>query len=221
MAASDDMPVSEPHSIVNENTESGVEALQNVREESMPWRQSGIDTSAHDIHSENPYKKNPATEEADMLPAVQKRDPNDTDKHEAEARSITSTDPPPVQEDEFVVVQLNADESHGTSDVFRQLSQSVSSRVDNAERPPMNGTHEQETTRFSHSQNPNGATRPRNDTISSTFSSGSGHQGQTMSSMFFVVQALEAIQNSKEGKRKGPLKDATMKALGTHCYILF
>jgi hypothetical protein len=32
--------------------------------------------------------------------------------------------------------------------------------------------------------------------------------------MFFVVQALETIQNSKEGKRKGPLKDATVKALG-------
>jgi hypothetical protein len=32
--------------------------------------------------------------------------------------------------------------------------------------------------------------------------------------MFFVVQALETIQNSKEGKRKGPLKDATAKALG-------
>lgn len=37
-----------------------------------------------------------------------------------------------------------------------------------------------------------------------------------MSSMFFVVQALETIQNSKEGKKKGPLKDATSKALGNH-----
>jgi hypothetical protein len=35
-----------------------------------------------------------------------------------------------------------------------------------------------------------------------------------MSGMFFVVQTFEAIQNSKEGKRKGPLKDAIAKALG-------
>jgi hypothetical protein len=49
----------------------------------------------------------------------------------------------------------------------------------------------------------------------STLGSTLGPQGQqTMSSMFFVVQALETIQNSKEGKRKGPLKDATTKALG-------
>jgi hypothetical protein len=36
-----------------------------------------------------------------------------------------------------------------------------------------------------------------------------------MSSMYFVVQALETIQNTKEGKKKGPLKDSTTKALGT------
>jgi len=57
--------------------------------------------------------------------------------------------------------------------------------------------------------------RGRSDTLLSTVSSTLGPQGQqTMSSMFFVVQALETIQNSKEGKRKGPLKDATAKALG-------
>jgi hypothetical protein len=32
--------------------------------------------------------------------------------------------------------------------------------------------------------------------------------------MFFVVQALETIQNSKDGKKKGVLKDSTAKALG-------
>jgi len=49
----------------------------------------------------------------------------------------------------------------------------------------------------------------------STVSSIPGPQGQqTMSSMFFVVQALESIQNSKEGKRKGSLKDSATKALG-------
>jgi hypothetical protein len=43
-----------------------------------------------------------------------------------------------------------------------------------------------------------------------------GPQGEPrMSSMFFVVQALETIQNTKEGKRKGALKDAITKALGT------
>ena len=57
--------------------------------------------------------------------------------------------------------------------------------------------------------------RGRSDTILSTVSATLGPQGQqTMSSMFFVVQALETIQNSKEGKRKGPLKDSTTKALG-------
>jgi hypothetical protein len=42
-----------------------------------------------------------------------------------------------------------------------------------------------------------------------------------MSSMFFVVQALESIQSSKEGKKKGPLKDAIAKALGNHRSIQF
>jgi hypothetical protein len=59
------------------------------------------------------------------------------------------------------------------------------------------------------------AARERSDTILSTVSSMPGPQGQqTMSSMFFVVQTLESIQNSKEGKRKGPLRDSTAKALG-------
>ena len=59
-------------------------------------------------------------------------------------------------------------------------------------------------------------TRERSDTMMSTVNSIPGPQGQpTMSSMFFVVQALESIQNSKEGKRKGPLKDSTARALGT------
>lgn len=50
----------------------------------------------------------------------------------------------------------------------------------------------------------------------STVSTIHGPQGQLrMSSMFFVVQALESIQNTKEGKRKSPLKDAIAKALGT------
>lgn len=58
--------------------------------------------------------------------------------------------------------------------------------------------------------------RERSDTMMSTVNSIPGPQGQpTMSSMFFVVQALESIQNSKEGKRKGPLKDSTARALGT------
>jgi hypothetical protein len=49
----------------------------------------------------------------------------------------------------------------------------------------------------------------------STVSSIPGPQGQPrMSSMFFVVQTLESIQNSKEGKRKGHLRDAIAKALG-------
>ena len=57
--------------------------------------------------------------------------------------------------------------------------------------------------------------RERSETLLSTISSTVGPQGQpTMSSMFFLVQALESIQSSKEGKRKGPLKDATAKALG-------
>jgi hypothetical protein len=57
--------------------------------------------------------------------------------------------------------------------------------------------------------------RGRSDTLQSTVSSVPGPQGQpTMTSMFFVVQALETIQNSKEGKRKGALKDSIAKALG-------
>jgi brefeldin A-inhibited guanine nucleotide-exchange protein len=64
------------------------------------------------------------------------------------------------------------------------------------------------------------STRERSDTMMSTISSLPGPQGQrTMSSMFFVVQALETIQNSKEGKKKGPLKDATAKALGRHLSV--
>ena len=56
--------------------------------------------------------------------------------------------------------------------------------------------------------------RDRTDSIN-TVSTIPGPQGQPrMTSMFFVVQALEAIQNSKEGKRKGALKDAIAKALG-------
>ena len=59
--------------------------------------------------------------------------------------------------------------------------------------------------------------RERSDTMLSTVSSIPGPQGQArMSSMFFVVQALETIQSTKEGKRKGALKDAIAKALGTH-----
>jgi hypothetical protein len=51
--------------------------------------------------------------------------------------------------------------------------------------------------------------------MQSTVSSIPGPQGQpTMTSMFFVVQALETIQNTKEGKRKGALKDSVAKALG-------
>lgn len=57
--------------------------------------------------------------------------------------------------------------------------------------------------------------RERSDTLSSTVSSIPGPQGQPrMTSMYFVLQALESIQNSKEGKRKGSLKDAIGKALG-------
>ena len=55
----------------------------------------------------------------------------------------------------------------------------------------------------------------RSDTILSTISSIPGPHGEVrMTSMFFVVQALETIHNTKEGKRKGPLKDAIAKALG-------
>jgi hypothetical protein len=68
-----------------------------------------------------------------------------------------------------------------------------------------------------------GSSRERSDTMLSTVSSIPGPQGQArMSSMFFVVQALETIQSTKEGKRKGSLKDAIDKALGTHSspYVL-
>src|ERR1700685_3886602 len=66
------------------------------------------------------------------------------------------------------------------------------------------------------------SSRERSDTMLSTMSSIPGPQGQhTMSSMFFVVQALESIQSSKEGKKKGPLKDAIAKALGNHRSIQF
>jgi hypothetical protein len=71
-----------------------------------------------------------------------------------------------------------------------------------------------QTTAINSTQNGD-APRERSDTMLSTLGSTLGPQGQqTMSSMFFVVQALEIIQNSKEGKRKGPLKDTTTKALG-------
>lgn len=57
--------------------------------------------------------------------------------------------------------------------------------------------------------------RDRSDTMLSAVSSITGPHGEKrMSSMFFVVQTLEGIQNTKEGKRKGPLKDAIAKALG-------
>jgi hypothetical protein len=57
--------------------------------------------------------------------------------------------------------------------------------------------------------------RERSDTMLSAVSSITGPHGEKrMSSMFFVVQTLESIQNTKEGKRKGPLKDAIAKALG-------
>ena len=57
--------------------------------------------------------------------------------------------------------------------------------------------------------------RERSDTMLSVVSSITGpHGDKRMSSMFFVVQTLEGIQNTKEGKRKGPLKDAITKALG-------
>ena len=62
--------------------------------------------------------------------------------------------------------------------------------------------------------------RERSDTMLSTVSAIPGPQGQpAMSSMFFVVQALESIQNSKEGKKKATLKDATAKALGMCLYF--
>jgi hypothetical protein len=55
----------------------------------------------------------------------------------------------------------------------------------------------------------------RSDTMLTAVSSITGPHGEKrMSSMFFVVQTLESIQNTKEGKRKGPLKDAIAKALG-------
>lgn len=62
--------------------------------------------------------------------------------------------------------------------------------------------------------------RERSDTMLSAVSSITGPHGEKrMSSMFFVVQTLESIQNTKEGKRKGPLKDTIAKALGI-CDIL-
>ena len=61
------------------------------------------------------------------------------------------------------------------------------------------------------------SSRERSDALLSTVSSIPGPQGQPrMSSMFFVVQTLETIQSTKEGKRKSPLKDAIAKALGPH-----
>jgi hypothetical protein len=63
--------------------------------------------------------------------------------------------------------------------------------------------------------------RGRSDTMQSTVSSIPGPQGQpTMTSMFFVVQALETIQNTKEGKRKGALKDSVAKALGIYLDLM-
>ncbi|BFZ59154.1 guanine nucleotide exchange protein for ADP-robosylation factor [Saitoella coloradoensis] len=55
------------------------------------------------------------------------------------------------------------------------------------------------------------STRPHTSSGHSTMSVANG--SSTSSSILFVVQALESISASKEGKRKGPLRDATVKAL--------
>ena len=57
--------------------------------------------------------------------------------------------------------------------------------------------------------------KDRSDPMPSAAGSATGPHGEKrMSSMFFVVQTLEGIQNAKEGKRKGPLKETVAKALG-------
>jgi len=92
--------------------------------------------------------------------------------------------------------------------------------VDNHSEP--NGTQTADRSQSPHTTPPSNAVtnRERSDTTLSTVSSVPGPQGQPrMSSMFFVVQALESIQLSREGKRNGHLRDAIAKALGMSHYL--
>jgi hypothetical protein len=217
MTASDNTPVLEAHVSADSNAEA-----EAWREED---HQTGIDTSGEVVHDQHPEylgndeKPSPLVEELKMSHPVENGETPDTASKDVEPPSVASVNPPPMQEGEFVVVRLSEEHVEGMSDLSKFCSDCMLIESEDVQSSLSNGnTHERASGATpSTSPIPNDATRPRNDTLSSTFSSASGAQVQpALSSMFFVAQALEAIQNSKEGKRRGPLKDATAKALGMY-----
>jgi len=152
---------------------------------------------------------------------MQKSDVNEVEKdNELSEKPDTSEE----TAEDFVVVPLNDEsskEAEGASFEFDFTSRASLIEGDNATHSGTNGVaqnggQEHSVASTLHSSTATATTRERSDTILSTISSIPGPQGQQkMSSMYFVVQTLETIQNSKDGKKKGPLKDSTTKALGT------
>jgi hypothetical protein len=217
MTPSDNTSMLETHVRANPNVV--VEASLDLRAED---RQTKIDTLGrvlHDNPPENPRedeKPSSLVENLRMSHPVQNGETPKTASDDVAAPSVISVNPRSMPEGEFVVVRLSEEHPEGMSNLSKCCSHCMLIELENVQSSISNGTHERASGETpSTSPIPNNATRPRNDTLSSTFSSASGAQGQpALSSMFFVAQALEAIQNSKEGKRKGPLKDATAKALG-------
>jgi hypothetical protein len=87
----------------------------------MSARQAGIDTSTSNDNppEKPPSEESPAEEDTNMDKDGEAREP---DECEAKAPSAASTEPSLVQEEEFVVVQLNDEpsrQSQGTVLIFK------------------------------------------------------------------------------------------------------
>ena len=199
-------------------------------------QQSGIDTSQG--KAGNQATKIAAVQEPSMTDGIESENSRQQEEDGIATNGGTgavdtpyanSSIPAGDQGERFVEAQINDGQSnppeginyeHRSKCYFFYLGLLLISLDHNAEA---NGTSAESSHGAQTVATPNFATsRERSDIMLSTVSSIPGPQGQArMSSMFFVVQALETIQSTKEGKRKSPLTDAIAKALGTRSNSLF
>jgi hypothetical protein len=226
----------EPSRISEIPQHEGDNGEASLEQETLEGQPNGHDITDNGSNDENSVKDSILESSSKNVAETNRHDedsclpPHDqTDGLASAAATVTATSSPSpagprVQENGFVSVQLNDEQQTPEESLSGMPGPCTPTRF--LTITGENGTTGRPPSEQEGSSSPSVPSiitvRSRSDTVMSTVSSIPGPQGQQrMSSMFFVVQALETIQNTKEGRRRGHLKDITGKALGSSSFQCF
>jgi hypothetical protein len=127
MSENDDMAVSDAGNMVDPDADkSDRSPAENVHDEPVPAGLAGIDTSTSNIHDHPPERppseERPVEEDRNMDKDDEAREP---EEREAKSPSAASTEPSLVQDEEFVVIQLNDEPSRHSQGTVLSLKRRV------------------------------------------------------------------------------------------------